>query len=460
MTTRATLTLQIGNASPQTLQLILYTQTCPRTTRNFLTLLTKSSPNGYRNSTFHRLIPKFMIQGGDFTNGDGTGGTSIYGSSFADENFLHEHEGRGMLSMANSGKDTNGSQFFITFQPTEFLNGKHVVFGRVDLKDEASCNLLDLLEGLKTNKKKGDAPVTPVRILEGDLVQEEVDGSQERKGGSSKEVKHGGDNNDDEIDLEEADNEEEETATQQAQQKEEEEPIPEGNTKKSKLQARLRALKRKMNQSRQLNHKEVLAEGDRLGSKEGMARHKKSQAQHDKKQRDTEWKQLNEKAVSVGSDTFTNKKDLNSLVQSANESQHQSRKKADKAERNRFAANDYYNPEGQNRNYERSVQSIDSSALASASAVEYLQTESGRDDLAARNQVLFKRERSGAKRLASEMTRRYQKADKRKQKKIDLEGIDTGGINKRNKAFNEKINRTYDKHTAEIRQNLERGTAL
>merc|ERR1712185_86301 len=85
----------------------------------------------FKGSQFHRVIPGFMCQGGDFTRGDGTGGESIYGEKFRDENFKHKHTGPGVLSMANAGPNTNGSQFFLCTVATPHLNGKHVVFGKV-----------------------------------------------------------------------------------------------------------------------------------------------------------------------------------------------------------------------------------------------------------------------------------------------------------------------------------------
>ncbi|TQS34113.1 hypothetical protein Golomagni_05517 [Golovinomyces magnicellulatus] len=150
-----------------TINFNLYDDVVPDTAENFRCLCTKERGFGYQGSSFHRIIPEFMLQGGDFDQGNGTGGKSIYGKKFKDENFIRKHTRPGLLSMANSGPHSNGSQFFITTAVTSWLDGKHVVFGEV--ADEQSMRVVKAIEATGSSSGAIKYETKPTIVESGQL---------------------------------------------------------------------------------------------------------------------------------------------------------------------------------------------------------------------------------------------------------------------------------------------------
>ena len=563
---KAYITLSHGDAPLGTLRLTLRPDVVPRTVENFVHFLTATAATanattttttpttsgaggyGYRDSTFHRIIPKFMAQGGDFVNRDGTGSATMFDGrpSFPDENFILSHSQRGTLSMANSGPDTNGCQFFVTFGAAAHLDGKHVVFGYVDLREDGeSAGVLDALEGVRIDRRNGDRPLEEVRIDDCGIL-----GERERKGAGKAGGEGGGGIqlvgeakknklmqaygdvdpaaavDEDEINLDDEDDEvnrrsEEEDPYDNAPSKTADDNSNKGDfdeidiegeigepaaddddvdredasgstaadgnsgklSKKAALQKRLAALRAKINQSRTLNRREVHAEATRIGTDDAAAQERKRQNKQDRSARQEEYDayvvgKLRDGAAADDGDPKASggtsggggkagQKKSASLFQPAYDSIRQMNARAEKEERSRHGPDDYYNPEGQYSNYERNLTSVrratssrrggDAAPWPLDSYDPTLTGHADGNDASGRQSSISEKE--GAKRLAMEMKRRTEKKANQK-RKLEFDAVDVTSINDRNKRFNQKIGRNFDKHTAEIRQNLERGTAL
>ena len=409
--------------------------------------------------------------------------------------------------MANSGADTNGCQFFIAFGAAAHLDGKHVVFGCVEWReDEESARVLDAMERAGTDRRS-DRPLEALQITDCGVIDEKTekavagDVGGDRLLGEAKKNKllqaYGDVDpaaaaaDEDEIDLDQDEEEEDDDdngnlrkATQEennvdeidlgderdepaSSEKEASSDTPtDGSvptkkiTKKAALQQRLAALRSKINQSRTLNRREVNAEAARLGTAEAQSQERKRQNRHDREARRKEYETY---AVGKLCGDDQGAEGTTDLAQPARDSLRRAAARADREERLQYGPDDYYNPEGQHANYERNVGAIRRVAprrggggkVPATTLDTFDPTTAG----SAPNSISFDGDRKGARRLADEMRRRAEKKSNKKQK-LEFDAVDVTSINDRNKRFNQKIGRNFDKHTAEIRQNLERGTAM
>lgn len=416
--------------------------------------------------------------------------------------------------MANSGVNSNGCQFFVTFKATAHLDGVHVVFGYVDWReDEESAAVLDKLERVQTDRRS-DRPVEEVKIVDCGIIEDGRSAGKADEIGGNKLVGEAKKNkllqaygeashaaaaaDDDEIDLEDEDDNvksddsevdvsSSKVADHHTDKDENDElvaddsdhyqntaeevinPVTGKLSKKSALQKRLAALRNKINQSRTLNRREVHAEASRMGTEEASMQERKRQNKQDKitkqKEHDTyvvgKLRGVGDEILKTG-DGRGERKKLASLSQPAYDSIWQMNERANKQERSKHGPNDYYNPEGQYSNYERNLKSVHHNVGSRRGETTTLDSYDPTLDAHPNNSVNKPSaisEKVGARRLANEMKRRAEKRENQK-RKLEFDAVDVTSINERNKKFNQKIGRNFDKHTAEIRQNLERGTAL
>ena len=422
--------LAIGEREIGRLEMELFWDIVPRTAENFRSLCNgavASSGSGkkaltFEGSAFHRIIPGFMAQGGDITRGDGTGGQSIYGRTFKDENFKMKHNQPGLLSMANSGRDTNGSQFFITFKATPHLDGKHTCFGRV-VGGEA---IMKVLENCAIDKKT-DRPKKPVIISGcGEVAEEE------------------------EIDIDGVGEEEAAPVAKKASEKtkaekegKQKEPQGEANSNLSPMAKRLMALRMKMSQSRQANKLEVEHEYRR-----------QKDPNYDKRQMKAENKL---KALKKGEVSHVRAgkggKDAKVLGQTIAEAEVAKEKEEANGDRHaRFGAKDAIKGDKLHRQYEILTQKLPGGGKGEGDDI---------DEMLYGSKDAARVSKRGLDKLSEHVNEREEaRANRKKARGVNAAGADIDYINEKNASFNRGIGQAFDKYTVEIKQNIERGTAL
>ena len=463
---RVFLDVAIGRAPIGRITIELRSDVCPKTCENFRALCTgergrstlSNAPLTFRASTFHRVIPNFMLQGGDFTNHDGTGGESVYGETFEDENFTLRHRGAGTVSMANAGPNTNGSQFFICTADTPWLDGKHCVFGFV-------VEGMDVVRKIESRGSKSGKTREPIKIVDcGEIPQELIDAKEltedarallkrevDERALADKEAREVGGENADVASARRL-RESAEEAEREAKRASESRGAVDvdanaGNPTAgmSAKQRKLFELRLKLNEGRKKNQAAVVDEKKRVDAPEEYEKAQKRRALEasKKSQQDNLVKQgIDPKAVH-----------LTATIEQAN------RKKAKKQQNDPNDAA-LYSAARQHATYERERGFLNPTLTQE----EYERQKETVPDFYRSADSIYHTSNKPTQEAIDRLAQNVQESQRKKleaRSKREAKAISKlDGINIRNERHNAMLAKSYDKYSKEIKANLERGTAL
>jgi len=496
------------------LEMELFANKVPRTAENFRALCTGEkgmgpggAPLHYKGSCFHRVISGFMAQCGDFTHGDGTGGESIYGAHFPDENFTVKHDKKGLLSMANAGPHTNGSQFFLTFKALPHLDNRHVVFGAL----KKGYDVLAVIEKCATDA--ADRPKLDVTVSDCGQVESEWATAAEAKAGEARKAggafshsqkatsaprgTEGGGSSSSSRAAEEDEEEEEGeggggrgTAARARAEQEAEIDVESATQGMSAVQKRLFLVRMKMNQGRKANKTEAELEYRR--HKDPKFAERQAAFERDEERRAALQAQTQTQAGGKSGKASTQQQpkannswgvrvvdsDL-SLQLTLQDAERQEASEAKKVARQRAHGQDASREDVHFENYKKLLKKLpgsdttgppsgSSSSSSSSSTKRSLEQSSSSsssssvfpDDFMYGSAAASKVSSTGLQRLAQHMQDKDDAMTKNKNKKRRIDTDKGPAINAKNEIFNKAAARAFDKYTLEIRQNLERGSAL